>query len=347
MLICAGDLDMPRKVRGLAGLDPVVGEVLSVEFANRPVTGPASPEPLIGRGFEEIHRIDAGLCVYFSEAFITNDWMVTVKSHENGVRLRLAFAGRADYQSGNEVTGVTDDCSFIIQPAGARVVASFHGGTEYRFCTLSISEQYLRGSLGLSDSELPRILTSQWRGRRSALGSFPVSRDSRACALRFFNIRSRGVWRDIEIRSITLDLLRLLLHDLQRPAASAITSVRLRPDERSKLFEIREMIHKEPTKPRTIEQLCEATGLNRNKLHFGFKRLFGMSVHEYYTNRRLQLALELLRTTRLTIGDIAFRMGYSEPTNFAAAFRKRFSMTPNQARAAGGLPAMAKRDASD
>ncbi|MGH8168642.1 MAG: helix-turn-helix transcriptional regulator [Woeseiaceae bacterium] len=155
--------------------------------------------------------------------------------------------------------------------------------------------------------------------------------------MRCFNIRSRGVWRDIEIRAIALDLMRQLLDDLQRPAASAITSVRLRPDERSKLFEIRELIHTAPTEPRTIEQLCRTTGLNRNKLHFGFKRLFGMSVHDYYTHRRLQLALELLRTTSLPIGDIAFQAGYSEPTNFAAAFRKHFNMTPNQARRSGGF----------
>jgi AraC-like DNA-binding protein len=199
-----------------------------------------------------------------------------------------------------------------------------------------MSERYLLDTLGLSDSELPRILASQWRAGRSALGSFPISRESKTSALRYFNIRSKGTWRDIEIRAITLDLIRQLLDDLQRPAASAITSVRLRPDERSKLFEVREMIRRAPTESRTIAELCKITGLNRNKLHFGFKRLFGMSVHEYYTNRRLQLALELLRTTRLPIGDIAFRMGYSEPTNFAAAFRRRFNITPNQARRAGG-----------
>lgn len=340
ILICAGDLDVPLKVRSLSRLDPVVGEVLSMEFANRPVTEQNSSEPLIGRGFEEIHQIDAGLCVYFSDAFITNDWMVTVKSQENGLRLRLAFAGQADYQqSGSEITGGPDNCSFVIQPAGARVVASYHGGTEHRFCTLSMSERYLRQSLKLSDAELPRILSAQWRAHRSALGNFPISRESRATALRFFNIRSRGTWRTIEMRAITLDLMRQLLDDLQKPSASTNTSVRLRPEERSKLFEVREVIHKTPTEPKTVEQLCKTTGLNRNKLHFGFKRLFGMSVHEYYTNRRLQLALELLRTTTLPIGDIAFRIGYSEPTNFTAAFRKRFMVTPNQARKSSGFSA--------
>jgi AraC-like DNA-binding protein len=338
ILICAGDLDVPLKVRNLARLDPMVGEVLSIEFANIPVGGETSAEPLIGRGFEEIHRIDPGLCVYFSDAFITNDWMVTVQSRDNGLRLRLAFAGHVDYQgSGNEIRGAPDSCSFVIQPGDARIVASYQGGTEHRFCTLSMTERYLRETLGLSDSELPRMLASQWRARRSALGSFPISRESRASAVRYFNIRSKGIWRDIEIRAITLDLMRHLLDDLQRPAAGTITSVRLRPDERSKLFEIRELIHTAPTEPRTIEQLCKTTGLNRNKLHFGFKRLFGMSVHEYYINRRLQIALELLRTTALPIGDIAFRVGYSEPTNFAAAFRKRFNMTPNQARKSAAL----------
>src|SRR5690606_35482424 len=152
----------------------------------------------------EIHRIDPGLCVYFSDAFITNDWMVTVQSRDSGLRLRLAFVGHGDYQgSGNEIRGAPDSCPYVIPHGDARIVASYQGGTEHRFCTLSMTERYLRDTLGLADSELPRMLASQWRARRSTLGSFPISRESRASAVRCFNIRSKGIWRDIEIRAIT------------------------------------------------------------------------------------------------------------------------------------------------
>jgi AraC-like DNA-binding protein len=73
--------------------------------------------------------------------------------------------------------------------------------------------------------------------------------------------------------------------------------------------------------------------MNRNKLHFGFKQQFGVSIHEYQTEARMQVALKLLQTTELPVGQIAERVGYGEPTNFTAAFRKHFELLPREARA--------------
>jgi AraC family transcriptional regulator, transcriptional activator of the genes for pyochelin and ferripyochelin receptors len=46
----------------------------------------------------------------------------------------------------------------------------------------------------------------------------------------------------------------------------------------------------------------------------------------------MQVALKLLQTTELPIGQIAERVGYGEPTNFTAAFRKHFVFLPREAR---------------
>ena len=75
--------------------------------------------------------------------------------------------------------------------------------------------------------------------------------------------------------------------------------------------------------------------MNRKKLHYGFKRLCGVSIHEFQTELRMQLALDLLRSSQLPIAQVAERAGFTEPTNFTAAFKKHFAVLPKQIREQG------------
>ena len=45
-----------------------------------------------------------------------------------------------------------------------------------------------------------------------------------------------------------------------------------------------------------------------------------MSLLQYFQEKQMQLAKELIRTDNLKISDLSFRFGYESPVNF----RKRF-----------------------
>jgi len=74
------------------------------------------------------------------------------------------------------------------------------------------------------------------------------------------------------------------------------------------------------------------TGLDRNKVHIGFKHIFGISLHDYCFDRRMQRARQLLVESSMSIALIAGKAGFSEPTNFTAAFPKQFGLLPSDAR---------------
>jgi AraC-like DNA-binding protein len=132
---------------------------------------------------------------------------------------------------------------------------------------------------------------------------------------------------------VALDLLRMLFDDWRGAQSQSRTSIRLSQAERAKLGKIREQIAAEPAAPITLTRLCARAKMNRNKLHFGFKQQFGVSIHEYQTEQRMQTALTLLQTTDLPIAQVAERSGYGEPTNFTAAFKKHFDSLPREVRA--------------
>jgi AraC family transcriptional activator of pyochelin receptor len=108
--------------------------------------------------------------------------------------------------------------------------------------------------------------------------------------------------------------------------------VKLRADDIDRLHAARVILSRMYAEPPGIEALSRKLGLNRNKLSYGFKYLFDMTISDYCTERRLQAAWELLRDTDQSISRIANAVGYTQPAAFSTAFRKRFDMTPRELR---------------
>lgn len=84
----------------------------------------------------------------------------------------------------------------------------------------------------------------------------------------------------------------------------------------------------------TLDQLAEAAGLNKYYLCKRFSHYFGLSPMDYVRNRRIERAAELLRTTDLSITDIAVRCGYTNVSYFGKVFHKMIGMTPSAYREA-------------
>lgn len=91
------------------------------------------------------------------------------------------------------------------------------------------------------------------------------------------------------------------------------------------------------TEPPTIKQLALEIGLNEYKLKEGFKNIYGKTVFQFLNDYRLDTARHLLDSGKYKVNDTAFQIGYTNPSHFIAAFRKKFGMTPKKYLTARGL----------
>ncbi|HVO45356.1 MAG TPA: AraC family transcriptional regulator [Steroidobacteraceae bacterium] len=334
VLISSDDADLWGKLEAIQQLDPAVsGGIQGVVYGRRPHSRDVPITGLVESGYEEIHEVETGFCVHITDAVIGQDWRLTASSLGATLRLRLVFAGEAGYAAReSHLSDESTRCSFIILPPGEMLTASFKGGTAYRYCSLSISRDYLVRTLALADDELPAVLPMYWARREAAMGHFGASKAALNQASRLFNIRSSPGWRDLTVRALSLELLSMLLRDWRAARSHLRAAIRITPAERARLIRIREQIDADPGAPLTLTGAAGRTRLSRNKLHYGFKQCFGVSLHEYRTERRMDMALKLLQETRLPISDVAARVGYDEPTNFTAAFKKHFASLPREVR---------------
>ena len=333
--ICIG-VGEPRfweKLESMAAMDPSVsGGITEVVLGRRVIDRSEPIGPIIRSGYEEIHEIEPGFCVHVADLFADQDWRLTIRSRENNLRFRIAFAGEATYfDRKSRASDKTLDCSYIVRPADDSLTVKFDGGMQYRYCSLNVSERYLADAVGLGREDLSPLL-SHWQRRETVIGHFRASKAALALAGRFFSSKTAGKWRDVEVRAVAYDLLRVLFENWRYSRPHLRSAMRITPQERDKLARIRELIKASPEERFTIPALCTEFRINRKKLHYGFKRLCGVSIHDFQTELRMQLALELLRTGTLPIAQIAERAGFSEPTNFTAAFKKHFAVLPSQVR---------------
>ncbi|MFN3945245.1 MAG: helix-turn-helix domain-containing protein [Allosphingosinicella sp.] len=82
----------------------------------------------------------------------------------------------------------------------------------------------------------------------------------------------------------------------------------------------------------SLDDLSRLLGLSTFHLCRAFKQSTGLPPHRWRHQRRIERARELLEETELPITEVAAAVGYDDPSQLAAAFRKALGVSPSQYR---------------
>ncbi|MCM8568604.1 alpha/beta fold hydrolase [Gramella jeungdoensis] len=107
---------------------------------------------------------------------------------------------------------------------------------------------------------------------------------------------------------------------------------KLNPEDIFAIYSIKDHIEKHFEEEITINSLSRQFGINDFKVKSGFKALFATPVINFLNQTRLNYSLRLLSDPRLTMSDIAEKVGYKHPNNFSTAFKRRYGVPPNKYR---------------
>lgn len=126
------------------------------------------------------------------------------------------------------------------------------------------------------------------------------------------------VWKSVE-----------LLYLLSTPGrAEADTAPALEREAVRALAETRRYMEEHLDEPLTISTLSRRACLSATTFKAGFRRLYGLPVHAWLRQRRMERAAELLRSSSLSVLGVAQSVGYSSASQFTAAFRRQYGVTP-------------------
>ncbi|MDM0000353.1 AraC family transcriptional regulator [Variovorax sp. J22P240] len=88
------------------------------------------------------------------------------------------------------------------------------------------------------------------------------------------------------------------------------------------------LMHAQPARDWTLDELGRLVGLSRSALHERFVLMLGMPPIQYLTQWRMQRAARLLIETRDTVATIALEVGYDSEAAFVRAFKRLVGKPP-------------------
>ena len=84
------------------------------------------------------------------------------------------------------------------------------------------------------------------------------------------------------------------------------------------------------TDPPSLNELANHVKLPLQHLKDGFKQIYGETVFTFLFNYKMEFARKLLATKKYNVTEVSFEVGYSTPSHFIAAFKKKFGATPKK-----------------
>ena len=109
-----------------------------------------------------------------------------------------------------------------------------------------------------------------------------------------------------------------------------VCPVAMSPAIESKLSKVRKHIMDNIDEVPDLDLLAHQYELPRNTLKEGYKFLYGSSLHQFHADYKMESAMQLLASGEMLVKEIAFHIGYQNPSHFITAFKKKFGYTPKQ-----------------
>jgi AraC-like DNA-binding protein len=284
-------------------------------------------------GFTEIVQAGDGLHTIITDwpsgASPEAVWAETVPGEHGYLYIGLEGDGRVQLEGLGHARRQGASCSVTVAPPESTQVWRSGPTVVRRGVCIAFQGRYLRsrypdllarcrGSLG------PWLANSESRLRDFDV---PLSPVMHAVTSALLSTRLEGQFRYDFVRSTTEQLLCLAIAAL---ADRTSAPNRLSARDREILENVRKTIHESLIDPPRVEVLAGRFGINRNKLRFGFKEIFGTTVSEYLLEQRMRVAFDLLEQQSQSVGEVAAQVGYAHLCNFTTAFKHRFGQTPSK-----------------
>ncbi|MET6997950.1 helix-turn-helix domain-containing protein [Chitinophaga defluvii] len=140
----------------------------------------------------------------------------------------------------------------------------------------------------------------------------------------------KGVFKKMLVEAKVIELLMLQLEQFEEISGNPPLCSHLRKSEVERMQEVRNIILNNLSNPCSLIDLAHQVGTNEYNLKRAFKEVFGTTVFSYLNQAKMEKAKSLLISEELNVTQVADIMGYNDATNFTAAFKKHFGITPGK-----------------
>ena len=92
--------------------------------------------------------------------------------------------------------------------------------------------------------------------------------------------------------------------------------------------DIHRVVEENYTSPISLDELAYLSGRSLSSFKREFQDIYGESPARWIREKRLSKAHELLRSSSLSVADIAYSLGFENPTHFSRIFKQQYGASP-------------------
>ena len=294
------------------------------------VTPALAPDAAVLHGRFRLLNLRCGLSLHSTDAVDVHD-LTTQGVTGPGLTVGFFLRGDADVSLGGRRFHVTAGSApkvFVLSRAEPDLfVRRGMCGNWVRKVIVNVPPEWLEGD-ELGAERLRRV----GRGHGSSAGWTPSPRQLRL-AERLVGAAPKGALESLYLESQALEVVaEALSHLVDRDSATD----RLSRRDRARIRTARDYLDAHSVEEHgaclQLEDIARHAGMSISTLQRLFRIAHGTSVLGYYRGARMDRARDLLERERVSVTEACYVAGYSNPANFATAFKRRFGLSPKDVR---------------
>lgn len=281
----------------------------------------------VGEGVWDFFKLSD--TVYLSLTDATYDGEMRVQlPFENVVKLRFLLSGELRLLFFGQRAQCGPGIYVSVHPSRHENSYEIVHGRHQQMAVLHCQSDFFAELLGRYYGRATPLDDTAWQARGASLA--PISAGFVHEVAQLFDPPCFGPIAGLFRETRCAELLMATLQMVGGGSAAGADGGRRGPGRRDldRVYEARALLLANLDNPPSISTLARAVGTNQTSLKKDFRDVVGAPIFEFVQGERLRQALELLRETDLAITEIAYRVGYRHPGNFATAFKRRYRTSP-------------------
>lgn len=296
--------------------------------------------------YQDSQKPDNGYCCIYSrnnyyelgiaDYTVPEDFSVTFSSQDRKLRFGTLFYGKTHFKLQHQEVSSFTPSSFLVLEENLKGRQVFKAGDHYHGIEFTVFDRYIE-----------EVICRQFENALN-FSAFTANRTYKflpqtviTVLNRILSLHTQNRLPPMMLEGLLLTCLALFAQEFEQEQNCFTNQIShskikigrnrflsIHYEDKKAVFRAHDILTEQFKNPPTIQDLSEQVLLSSQKLKYAFAKQYHMTIYEYILSLRMAYSANLLRTTNLSVEEIAAKTGYHYPGNFIQMFKKTYGKTP-------------------
>ena len=140
----------------------------------------------------------------------------------------------------------------------------------------------------------------------------------------------KGIYVEAKMMELIALVLNNIFYDKVKISPREASVASLSMSDISKIESLYHRISFNPSDSYNAPEIAKSLSMSESKLTRLFHSVYGISLHQYVKNQRLEKAASLILQGNMNVSEAALKCGYNNMSHFSKEFQKKFGTVPSK-----------------